>query len=85
MGVWARGPAAYMKAVGSTAYYRHVGEGVQLCTVDMWGRGPAAYSGYMGAARGPAAYSGYTGREVQLFIVGTWGEKVAMWAHGGRV
>ena len=35
----ARGPAAYLKSAGSTAYSRHVGEGVQLLTVDMWGRG----------------------------------------------
>ena len=24
------------------------------------------------------------GQEVQLFIVGTWGEGVTVWVHGGR-
>ena len=45
--------------------------------------GPAAYSRHMG--EGSSCLQWVQGQEVQLFIVGTWGEGVTVWVHGGRV
>ena len=89
MGVWGSGgcmgagsPAAYMKAGGSAAYSRHVGEEVQLLTVGIcMGQelGPAVYSGHMGTGdysvgtwRAECGYMGAGGSQgVQLLAVGT--------------
>ena len=79
--MWAGDPAAhsgYMRAGGSSG-----------C---MGARGPAAYM----KVGGSAAYSRHVGEEVQLLIVGiymgqevqlvgTWGQGITVWVHGGRV
>ena len=74
MGVWGSGgcmgagsPAAYMKAGGSAAYGRHVGEEVQLLTVGRC----------MGQELGPAVYSAHMD-----YSVGTWGQNVGTWGQG---
>ena len=68
--------SAYMKVVGSAAYNRHVGEGVQLLTVGTWRQGlQCAYMYMRVGAGGPATYSGYM-KAVQLHTR-TWGRGAA--------
>ena len=48
--------SAYIKAVGSAAYNRHVGEGVQLLTVGTWRQGLQCAYMYMRAGGRGSSY-----------------------------
>ena len=45
----------------------------------------AAYSRHVGEEVQLLTVGIYMGQEVQLFIVGTWGQGITVWVHGGRV
>ena len=45
----------------------------------------AAYSRHVGEGIQLLTVGTYMGQEVQLFILGTWGQGITVWVHGGRV
>ena len=51
--------------------------------------GAGSPAAYMKAGGFSAAYCRHVGErymgQVQLFIVGTWGQGITVWVHGGRV
>ena len=45
----------------------------------------AVYSRHVGDEVQLLTVGIYMGQEVQLFIVGTWGQGITVWVHGNRV
>ena len=47
--------------------------------------GSAVYSRHVGEEVQQLTVGICMGQEVQLFVVGTWGQGITVWVHGGRV
>ena len=81
--MWAGDPAAhsgYMRAGGSGGCM-----GAGSPAAYMKAGGSAAYSRHVGEEVQQLTVGICMGQEVQLFIVGTWGQGITVWVHGGRV
>ena len=70
----------YMRAEGSGGCM-----GAGSPAAYMKAGGSAAYSSHVGKEVQLLTVGIYMGQEVQLFIVGTWGQGITVWVHGGRV
>ena len=76
-------PAAhsgYMRAGGSGGCM-----GAGSPAAYMKARGSAAYSRHVGEEVRLLTVGICMGQEVQLIILGTWGQGITVWVHGNRV